>query len=73
MSLLNVDECTSVMHICFEQGPGASLPPSGSKTSFARSMGLTGTQVGRHSFDEGTLRHLLVPVHISTIDDYLLY
>lgn len=35
------------------KGPGSSLPPSGSKTSFARSMGLTGTSVGRHSFDEG--------------------
>ena len=35
------------------QGPGSSLPPSGSKATFTRSMGLTGTSVGRHSFDEG--------------------
>ena len=35
------------------QDPGSSLPPSGSKATFTRSMGLTGTSVGRHSFDEG--------------------
>ncbi|CAH3015313.1 unnamed protein product [Porites evermanni] len=35
------------------KGPGSSLPPSGSKAAFTRSMGLTGTSVGRHSFDEG--------------------
>jgi len=35
------------------KGPGSSLPPSGSKATFARSMGLTGTSVARHSFDEG--------------------
>ncbi|XP_078384443.1 uncharacterized protein C8orf34-like isoform X1 [Oculina patagonica] len=35
------------------KGAGSSLPPSGSKVSFGRSMGLTGTSVARHSFDEG--------------------
>lgn len=33
--------------------PGSSLPPSGSKATFARSMGLTGTSFARHSVDEG--------------------
>lgn len=34
------------------KGPGSSLPPSGSKATFARSMGLTGTSFGQHSLDE---------------------
>lgn len=34
------------------KGHGSSLPPSGSKVSFARSMGLSGSPALRHSFDE---------------------
>lgn len=44
---------TSLFYLLIMQDPGSSLPPSGSKATFTRSMGLTGTSVGRHSFDEG--------------------
>ena len=40
------------MYLC-KQGHGSSLPPSGSKVSFARSMGVSGSPAARHSLDDG--------------------
>ena len=40
------------MYLC-KQGHGSSLPPSGSKVSFARSMGVSGSPVAQHSLDDG--------------------
>ena len=37
----------------YKQGHGSSLPPSGSKVSFARSIGVSGSPVARHSLDDG--------------------
>ena len=40
------------MYLC-KQGHGSSLPPSGSKVSFARSMGVSGSPATQHSLDDG--------------------